>query len=95
MLMPSALNESSKLLDDFEKNISLSQNSEKILKCINLISEDIQKYTDKKTLDDLNISEIETKNKIQEIIKKIDHLTNLVLPKLELNDKFADFNNQK
>ena len=31
----------------------------------------------------------------QEIIKKIDHLTNLVLPKLELNDKFADFNNQK
>ena len=47
MLMPEALNESSKLLDDFEKNISLSQNSEKILKCINLISEDIQKYTDK------------------------------------------------
>ena len=34
MLMPEALNESSKLLDDFEKNISLSQNSENILKCI-------------------------------------------------------------
>ncbi len=93
--MPSALNESSKLLDDFEKNISLSQNSEKILKCINLISEDIQKYTDKKTLDDLNVSKIETKNKNQEIWKKIDHLTNLVLHKLKLKDKFADFNKQK
>ncbi len=94
MSMIEALMESSKLLDDFEKNIIISKNNEKILECINNISNDIKKYSDKNSLYSLNISEIETKSRIEEIIKKIDHLNNLVLPKLELNDKFADFNNQ-
>ena len=93
--MSETLKESSKLLDDFEKNLLLSNNNENILDCVKLISNDIQKYTDINALKDLNISEIETKSKIQEIIKKIDHLNNLVLPKLKLNEKFADFNNQK
>ena len=93
--MSETLKESSKLLDDFEKNLLLSNNNENILDCVKLISNDIQKYTDINALKDLNIFEIETKSKIQEIIKKIDHLNNLVLPKLKLNEKFADFNNQK
>ena len=93
--MLETLKQSSKLLDDFEKNLLLSNNNENILDCVKLISNDIQKYTDINALKDLNISEIETKSKIQEIIKKIDHLNNLVLPKLKLNEKFADFNNQK
>ena len=93
--MSETLKESSKLLDDFEKNLLLSNNNENILDCVKLISNDIQKYTDINALKELNISEIETKSKIQEIIKKIDHLNNLVLPKLKLNEKFADFNNQK
>ena len=93
--MSETLKESSKLLDDFEKNLLLSNNNENILDCVNLISNDIQKYTDINALKELNISEFETKSKIQEIIKKIDHLNNLVLPKLKLNEKFADFNNQK
>tara|TARA_B100001758_G_C18269122_1_gene535355 strand:+ start:172 stop:453 length:282 start_codon:yes stop_codon:yes gene_type:complete len=93
--MSETLKESSKLLDDFEKNLLLSNNNENILDSVKLISNDIQKYTDINALKDLNISEIETKSKIQEIIKKIDHLNNLVLPKLKLNEKFADFNNQK
>ena len=93
--MSETLKESSKLLDDFEKNLLLSNNNENILDCVKLISNDIQKYTNKNALNELNISEIETKSKIQEIIKKIDHLNNLVLPKLKLNEKFADFNNQK
>ena len=93
--MSETLKQSSKLLDDFEKNLLLSNNNENILDCVNLISNDIQKYTDINALKELNISEIETKSKIQEIIKKIDHLNNLVLPKLKLNEKFADFNNQK
>jgi len=93
--MSETLKESSKLLDDFEKNLLLSNNNENILDCVNLISNDIQKYTDINALKELNISEIEIKSKIQEIIKKIDHLNNLVLPKLKLNEKFADFNNQK
>ena len=93
--MSETLKESSKLLDDFEKNLLLSNNNENIFDCVNLISNDIQKYTDINALKELNISEIEIKSKIQEIIKKIDHLNNLVLPKLKLNEKFADFNNQK
>lgn len=93
--MSETLKASSKLLDDFEKNLLLSNNNENILDCVKLISNDIQKYTDINALKELNISEIETKSKIQEIIKKIDHLNNLVLPKLKLNEKFADFNNQK
>ena len=93
--MSETLKASSKLLDDFEKNLLLSNNNENILDSVKLISNDIQKYTDINALKDLNISEIETKSKIQEIIKKIDHLNNLVLPKLKLNEKFADFNNQK
>ena len=93
--MSETLKESSKLLDDFEKNLLLSNNNENILDCVKRISNDIQKYTDINALKELNISEIETKSKIQEIIKKIDHLNNLVLPKLKLNEKFADFNNQK
>ena len=93
--MSETLKESSKLLDDFEKNLLLSNNNENILDCVKLISNDIQKYTDINALKELNISEIDTKSKIQEIIKKIDHLNNLVLPKLKLNEKFADFNNQK
>tara|TARA_B100001741_G_C16290111_1_gene476398 strand:- start:51 stop:332 length:282 start_codon:yes stop_codon:yes gene_type:complete len=93
--MSETLKESSKLLDDFEKNLLLSNNNENILDCVKLISNDIQKYTDLNALKEFNISEIETKSKIQEIIKKIDHLNNLVLPKLKLNEKFADFNNQK
>ena len=93
--MSETLKESSKLLDDFEKNLLLSNNNENILDCVKLISNDIQNYTDIDALKELNISEIETKSKIQEIIKKIDHLNNLVLPKLKLNEKFADFNNQK
>tara|TARA_B100001996_G_C18186697_1_gene410454 strand:- start:197 stop:478 length:282 start_codon:yes stop_codon:yes gene_type:complete len=93
--MSETLKQSSKLLDDFEKNLLLSNNNENILDCVNLISNDIQKYTDINALKELNISEIEIKSKIQEIIKKIDHLNNLVLPKLKLNEKFADFNNQK
>ena len=93
--MLETLKQSSKLLDDFEKNLLLSNNNENILDCVKLISNDIQKYTDINALKNLNISEIETKSKIQEIIKKIDHLNNLVLPKLKLNEKFADFNNQK
>ena len=93
--MSETLKQSSKLLDDFEKNLLLSNNNENILDCVNLISNDIQKYTDINALKELNISEIEIKLKIQEIIKKIDHLNNLVLPKLKLNEKFADFNNQK
>ena len=93
--MSETLKQSSKLLDDFEKNLLLSNNNENILDCVKLISNDIQKYTDINALKELNISEIETKSKIQEIIKKIDHLNNLVLPKLKLNEKFADFNNQK
>ena len=93
--MSETLKASSKLLDDFEKNLLLSNNNENILDCVKLISNDIQKYTDINALKELNISEFETKSKIQEIIKKIDHLNNLVLPKLKLNEKFADFNNQK
>ena len=93
--MLETLKQSSKLLDDFEKNLLLSNNNENILDCVKLISNDIQKYTDINALKELNISEIEIKSKIQEIIKKIDHLNNLVLPKLKLNEKFADFNNQK
>ena len=93
--MSETLKQSSKLLDDFEKNLLLSNNNENILDCVKLISNDIQKYTDINALKELNISEIEIKSKIQEIIKKIDHLNNLVLPKLKLNEKFADFNNQK
>ena len=93
--MSETLKASSKLLDDFEKNLLLSNNNENIVDCVKLISNDIQKYTDINALKELNISEIETKSKIQEIIKKIDHLNNLVLPKLKLNQKFADFNNQK
>lgn len=93
--MSETLKQSSKLLDDFEKNLLLSNNNENILDCVNLISNDIQKYTDINALKEINISEIEIKSKIQEIIKKIDHLNNLVLPKLKLNEKFADFNNQK
>ena len=93
--MSETLKASSKLLDDFEKNLLLSNNNENILDCVKLISNDIQKYTDLNALKEFNISEIETKSKIQEIIKKIDHLNNLVLPKLKLNEKFADFNNQK
>ena len=93
--MSETLKQSSKLLDDFEKNLLLSNNNENILDCVKLISNDIQKYTDINALKDLNLSKIETKSKIQEIIKKIDHLNNLVLPKLKLNEKFADFNNQK
>ena len=93
--MSETLKESSKLLHDFEKNLLLSNNNENILDCVKRISNDIQKYTDINALKELNISEIETKSKIQEIIKKIDHLNNLVLPKLKLNEKFADFNNQK
>ena len=93
--MSETLKASSKLLDDFEKNLLLSNNNENILDCVKLISNDIQNYTDIDALKELNISEIETKSKIQEIIKKIDHLNNLVLPKLKLNEKFADFNNQK
>ena len=93
--MSETLKQSSKLLDDFEKNLLLSNNNENILDCVNLISNDIQKYTDINALKELNISEIEIKSKIQEIIKKIDHLNNLVLPKLKLNEMFADFNNQK
>ena len=95
MSMPEALEESSKLLDNFEKNLSLSNNNKNILNCINLITNDIQKYTDKNALEGMKISESETKLKIQEIIKKIDHLNNLVLPKLELKNKFAEFNSQK
>ena len=93
--MSETLKASSKLLDDFEKNLLLSNNNENILDCVKLISNDIQKYTDLNALKEFNISEIETKSKIQEIIKKIDHLNNLVSPKLKLNEKFADFNNQK
>ena len=93
--MSETLKQSSKLLDDFEKNLLLSNNNENILDCVNLISNDIQKYTDINALKEINISEIDIKSKIQEIIKKIDHLNNLVLPKLKLNEKFADFNNQK
>ena len=93
--MSETLKASSKLLDDFEKNLLLSNNNENILDCVKLISNDIQNYTDIDALKEFNISEIETKSKIQEIIKKIDHLNNLVLPKLKLNEKFADFNNQK
>ena len=93
--MSETLKQSSKLLDDFEKNLLLSNNNENILDCVKLVSNDIQKYTDINALKELNISEIEKKSKIQEIIKKIDHLNNLVLPKLKLNEKFADFNNQK
>ncbi len=90
-----SLNKTSKLLDDFEKNILLPKNNKKILEYVELISKDIDKYNAKENSDYTNISENFDKTEIKKVIDKIDHLYKLILPQLKLNENFSTFNIEK
>ena len=81
MNISNRLNESLALLNKFEQLVNTPKNNSKILNCINNISDDL-KYN---SLEQFELAELkmnDNKLKIREIIKKIDNLTDIVLPNL-------------
>ena len=99
MTLVETLDQSSKLLDDFESTINSTKNNQKIIDLVEKISIDLKKYESK---DLLNNDDIQSeskkeiiKTKIQEIIHKIDKLNLIVVPKSNLGKNFSEFNELK
>ena len=89
------LNESLKLLENFEQAITLPNNNKNIIDCIEAITLDMKQYQQKENLIGFSAKNNETSTIINEIIKKIDDLNKTVQPKSELINKFSEFNTLK
>ena len=95
MNISNRLNESLALLNKLEQLVNTPKNNSKILNCINNISDDLKKYN---SLEQFELAELkmnDNKLKIREIIKKIDNLTDIVLPKSELSNNFSKIQSTK
>ncbi len=89
------LNESLKLLENFEQAITLPNNNKNIIDCVEAITLDMKQYQQKENLIEFSATKNETNKIIKEIIKKIDDLNKTVQPKSELINKFSEFNTLK
>ncbi len=89
------LNNSLKLLENFELAVNVPNNNKNILDCVEAITLDMDQYKSKENFDSFNSENTEVSTTIREIIKKIDNLNKIVLPKSELSNKFSDFNTLK
>tara|TARA_B100000965_G_C19581558_1_gene753799 strand:+ start:492 stop:779 length:288 start_codon:yes stop_codon:yes gene_type:complete len=89
------LNNSLKLLENFELAVNVPNNNKNILDCVEAIALDMDQYKSKENFDSCNSENTEVSTTIKEIIKKIDNLNKIVLPKSELSNKFSDFNTLK
>tara|TARA_B100000579_G_scaffold427277_1_gene435683 strand:+ start:801 stop:1088 length:288 start_codon:yes stop_codon:yes gene_type:complete len=89
------LNNSLKLLENFELAVNVPNNNKNILDCVEAITLDMDQYKSKENFDSCNSENTEVSTTIKEIIKKIDNLNKIVLPKSELSNKFSDFNTLK
>ena len=86
------LNNSLKLLENFEQAVSVPNNNKNILDCVEAITIDMNQYQCKENLINGNSEKKEISSTIKEIVEKIDNLNKTVLPKSELSDKFVEFN---
>ncbi len=89
------LNESLKLLENFEQAITLPNNNKNIIDCIEAITLDMKQYQQKENLIGFSATKNQTSKIVKEIIKKIDDLNKTVQPKSELINKFSEFNTLK
>ena len=89
MNISNRLNESLALLNKFEQLVNTPKNNSKILNCISNISDDLKKYNSLEQFESAELKFNDNKLIIREIIKKIDNLTHIVLPKSQLSNNFS------
>ncbi len=89
------IDESSKLFDNFESNLSLPKNYESILETVEKIELNLKKYNPETHLSDINnLNETDRediKNSLNKLILKIQKMNGFADAKANLNNKFNNY----
>ena len=90
--MSEKLSNSLNLLDEFEKAVLIPKNNKNVLKFIERINADLEKYNHQEVLKEVDLDINNNKTKIKNIINRIDNLNKIVLPKSKLGNEFLEQN---
>ncbi len=89
------IDESSKLFDNFESNLSLPKNYESILETVEKIELNLKKYNPETHFSDINnLNETDRediKNSLNKLILKIQKMNSFANAKANLNNKFNNY----